>query len=467
MKNAAIDLSVWERRWRSLDDTLAHWLEPAANRTPVQRQETLDCLVAGLQAFGKSQMQFFLRGLAPQPQYRLEPSAEYPWEYVFRTIVDQIGYDLDVLQRAQQQRMAPLMPPAALATLDLADRLAFRALKPAFDHGLIDQDTTVVTYFQKAANVRLVPYAPVALVGVPLTAIDHERDLLAIPHEVGHYLFRSGRVRAGRFADSRFSAVLYHRYARKPVWFNHWLEEIFADVYGCLVAGPVVALSFMELVTDDPLDDFLANDNEHPAAIVRPAVYFSTLKRMGIYDKALTQLTDHWQALVKERGNPREMKLPGADQPVAVSQVIDDLDQVVETLLHGPFLGKLLPQRNGEARKLWSQELHNKEEVKSLYDHFAQFKGEITPTSTPLTELRREPAAQLQMATALPQAAESPGRVQSLGATGLWLDAIKAAAERTVQDKDPTFAVPPEVWLVLLDAGGWATEGPGGGNPHR
>ncbi|HMN30973.1 MAG TPA: hypothetical protein PKE45_22650, partial [Caldilineaceae bacterium] len=240
MSNALGEFTVWQERWQGQQQSISHWLEQAEKGAlRCERQETLTTLLASLQAFGKSQMDFFLCGLQKDPKYRLEPSAEYPWEYVFRTTVDQIGYDMDVLSRAFQQRMPALMSPAMLKTLDLADRLAYRALKPALDHGLIDHDTTVVTYFQKAVNVRLVPYAPVALIGIPFSAVKSMRDLLAIPHEVGHYVFRDGRVRDGRFADSRFSSALYSRFAHQPPWFNAWLEEIFADMYGLLVGGPV------------------------------------------------------------------------------------------------------------------------------------------------------------------------------------------------------------------------------------
>lgn len=470
MNGPSLDLSVWQTRWQGMHESMEHWLHAAdAGQQRFERQDTLLSLLASLQAFGKSQMEFFLQGLEEKSNYRLEPSARYPWEYVFRTTVDQIGFDMDVLLRAAQQRMSSLMSKKLLATLDLADRLGYLALQPAFDHGLIDRRTTVVTYFQKTVNVRLTPYAPVALIGIPFSAVDCPRDLLAIPHEVGHFVFREGRIRNGRFAESRFSTALYSRFAFQPAWFNDWLEEIFADVYGCLVAGPAIALSFMELVTDDPVDDFVEQDHEHPAAAVRPQSYFSTLRRMGKYDIALQKLEEQWQALFEERGAPAELYLPDEKEPLPIDEIVADMDgKVVEMLLQGQFLGGLLPEQDGAAHSLWSKELQADEPLEALYTSYKAFIETVTPQSTPIPGLRRRPNAQMQLVMPGREAngSSDDGTVQHLGATGLLIDAIKASATAAAERNDPVYAVPPDIWSVILDAGGWAVEGPGGGNLH-
>lgn len=470
MNSPSLDLRVWETRWQGMHETMGYWLHAAdTGRPQIERQETLRTLVASLQAFGKSQMKFFQQGLEQGSTYRLEPAAQYPWEYAFRTTVDQIGFDMDALLRAAQQRMPALMPDKLRATLDLADRLSYVALKPAFDHNLIDRRTTVLTYFQKAVNVRLMPYAPVALIGIPFSAVECPRDLLAIPHEVGHYVFREGRIRSGRFADSRFSTALYSRFAYQPGWFNDWLEEIFADVYGALVAGPAIALSFIEMVTDDPVDEFVKQDNEHPAAAVRPQCYFSALRRMGGYDTALEQLEEHWQTLFEERGAPTELILPGEEEPSFIDEIVADMDEkVIEMLFQEQFLGALLPEHDNAAHPLWSQELHDGEPLEQLNTSFEKFTATITPESTPIPELRLRGGAQLQlvMPTGETKGASEVAITQDLGATGLLIDAIKASANVTAGQNDPVLAVPPDIWTVILDASGWATEGPGGGFAH-
>jgi hypothetical protein len=89
-------------------------------------------------------------------------------------------------------------PSIVYDTLAVADGLAWSA-RQMFAHYLTNE-TTVLTYLQPTANVRLMPYAPVAMIGVPITAVRYaslpkgetdqqwrvnpSRDFLAIPHEL-------------------------------------------------------------------------------------------------------------------------------------------------------------------------------------------------------------------------------------------------------------------------------------------
>jgi hypothetical protein len=469
MSNPIPELAVWSERWRGMKEQMQFWLDQYDDKAEqFERQSTLVCLLASLQAFGDSQMSFFMNGLAPQPQYRLEPSAEFPWEYALRTTVNQVGYDMDVLQRAFQQRLPQMASPAMRETLDLADRLAYQALKPAIAHQLVDGDTAVVTYFQKAVNVRLAPYAPVAIVGIPYSAVTCRRDLLAIPHEVGHYVFREGRIRNGRFADSRFSAALYSQFNHQPAWCTAWIEEIFADVYGALVAGPVIALSFQELVTDSPLEEFMEDDGEHPTAVIRPEIYHSVLKRMQSSAHTLQKLKERWQSWLAQRGNPQTIELFGMDEEMTLERAASEMDnKAVALLLQDQFLGRLLPQKDNQAHKLWSSDLGVNESVDSLYTDFAAFIQGIRRGSeaAAMPKLKRHANNRLQIYL---DSGEAGGTLkqQTVGATGLWIDAIKEAATKTAQQKAPVFSVPVDIWAVLLDAGGWAVEGPGGTNLH-
>ncbi len=458
MNPKTLEQAVWKNRWLALKENIAYWRTKVANaeKPQIERHATLVQLLANLENFGESQMDFFLDGLRCEPAYRLEPSAEYPWEYVFRTTIDQIGYDLDVLVRAIHQRDPHNNPPGLSHTLALADQLAYQALLPAIKHRLVDADTTVVTYFQKSVNVRLIPYGPVFLIGIPVSATRSPRDLLAIPHEVGHYVFRDGRVRGGRFADSRFSAALYSRYAHQPDWFNLWLEEIFADIYGCLIAGPVIAHSFMGLVTDDPVSEFTHVDDEHPVAAIRPHSYFGTLRRMQepnegkkarYFAESLAKLKAHWQELFSERGAPATLALDPKAEPIDTQKLIKTLDEeVVDLILQEQFLGKLLPRSEQDVAQMWSSELSADQALDTLYQQFEHYAEKLMVKPEPLPELPAGPGNQ--------------------GETGLWIDAIKAAAKQAAGNQDPVFVVPADIWGALLTAGGWAVEGPPGGNLH-
>jgi hypothetical protein len=263
---------------------------------------------------------------------------------------------------------------------------------------------------------------------------------------VGHYIFRDGRVRDGRFADSRFSATLYSQNAHQPVWFTAWLEEIFADVYGCLVAGPVIALESQALNIEDTQAAFLADDGEHPVGVLRPFIYLSVLKCMAQYENAVQALMANWQDWREQRGNPTRFQLKDSDQWLDLAQTIAEMDTVVEMLLQPHYLGMLRPKREDHEYTVWSHDLKKGYLAGTLYADFDKFsKAPDRPAVPPL----------------------KMDKTRQLGATGLWLDAIKDAAAKAIAARnstaqtEPVLSIPAQIWAVLLDGGGWATEGPG------
>lgn len=456
MTTASLDVKIWKQRWQGVKDQLNYWLEHyERNSEKYERQSTLMAVLAGLEAFGDSQMDFFLKGLDPDANYNLEPSGVLPWEHVLRTTLTQIQHDLDVLLRACAQRQRGLTPDPMRTTLELADKLAYRALKPAIDQKLVDADTTVITYFQKSVNIRLIPYAPIALVGIPFSAIQARRDLLAIPHEVGHYVFRDGRVRNGRFMDSRFSVALYSQFADQPTWAIPWLEEIFADMYGMLVAGPVMGLSFHEMAQEATRAEFLEDDGEHPVWALRSAIYTTTLKKSGQL-AAGEALEKSWQDyLAQQRGGPTNFTLSPGRETVALADAIADLEnKVVPVLLQEQFLGKLA---SGNTSLFWGRSLAKGEAIPTLYDAFERYIADV--------QQRNEPLPKLKWSLDDPEYMIGT-RKHKVGTTGLWIDSFKEMARRAQLQDGLPLNVPPDVWALVLDGGGWTTEGPGGGPLH-
>ena len=55
-----------------------------------------------------------------------------------------------------------------------------------------------------------------------------------------------------------------------------WQEEIFADIYGCLVAGPAIAKSFQDLLFDNYT--LTESDGVHPIPLIRPYIYAKVLE---------------------------------------------------------------------------------------------------------------------------------------------------------------------------------------------
>ncbi len=480
---------IWTERADALYKTIDYHVAIIQNgQETVSRKETIAALLTALKSFGQSQLAFFVNGFDPKAKVvRLEPSTLYPPEYAMRTTVDQIAYDLDLIQRAYQQRLPTQSSPEMRSTLAKADYLAYQALKPAIANKLID-DVTVITYFQKVVNVRIIPYAPVAFVGLPLSALAVPRDLLAIPHEVGHYVFRHGRTQKGIVAGSRFDAALTQQFADLPAWCRAWLEEIFADVYGALVAGPIMALGFADLVSDDPYVDFTADDGEHPVAALRPGVYHTVFQKQGNNGHEVELLTEAWHQWQKARGKA-ESFTPYSHhghndehkEPIPLEEAKQTVDKVIKALLAGDLGG--LPAKT----ELWSSPLQAGDSIEQLITTFEErVRGLPIAEDRLAPELAVASKAHQRGATVEPAAVElelqlrplkgstdsgvlpsydiggpsggSAGTKRRVGDTGLWIDALK--------NNGATFNIPPLVWMELLDGSGWAIEGPGGGNAH-
>lgn len=448
----AFDYTGWQHRWQAVKTTLDHMLTIMEQNEKSPRQETLYSVLTALKAFGESQVNFFLEGFGPNPRILLEPSVQYPPEYALRITIDQIVHDMGVIVRSWEQRWSRLAPPEMRTMLNKADILANQALEPAIREGLI-KGATVVTYFQKATHVRIIPYAPVAFISLPLTALTSPQDLLAIPHEVGHYVYRHGRVRTGKLKGSRFEAALTQRLVDQTPWGQTWLEEIFADVYGGLVGGPVMALGFEDLVTANRRDELTHDDGEHPVAALRPATYHTIFKAMGGFERVTAALVERWQARLQECGNPTHFRTSDG-VVVSLAEAQSKIDAIVMDLFNSELAGV-------QAHKLWSKELAKDEPVETLCTRFVQSVKELTSDVTAhVPELQSSEQTDDERWMRLMTAHEKKAEEYQVGTTGLWIDAIKAAAQQK-----QSFNMPPQVWMALLDGSGWATEGPGA-NSH-
>jgi hypothetical protein len=238
------------------------------------RLETAVELATRLKAFGRRQFDFFDKGFGAGSEYQLEESEIYPPPVVLARIVRQVGEDAEIILRAAEQRRIPQLRD----TLELADRLACRALlaaRPALRDPSSSEETatdyTVLTYFQKSAEIRVLPYAPIALIGIPLTALNEARDLLAIPHELGHFVYFNRRI--------NHALETANRHYADGTKYEDWQQEVFADVLGSLVAGPLMAYDFQELAKRYGRVQFVADDGAgHPPPFLRPLIYTEALR---------------------------------------------------------------------------------------------------------------------------------------------------------------------------------------------
>ncbi len=334
--NPPIKVGIWESRHKSQLKAIKE-LQTFLSNNEIDRKPLLQNFVQALYNFGNKHFGYFYEGFGYYKNSEdegsegkeskagfLEYSPEQPPEFVLRSILNQLAYDTSATERAIKQRADPLLASA----LKQADVIAYNAMVPALGaNNLLKQNARVITYFQRIPEVLVVPYADVALIGIPYSAIGENgvntatsmRDYLSIPHEVGHYVYWRGTTTEGRLhVELRRRVIAYGLGA-----YLNWLEEIFADVYGCLVGGEVMGLSAQDLHFDD-LPSRLNEDNqEHPAPVIRPVIYMHTLNRLRgrnsddddeekdnqESDNFVTMLNRRWRRKLLHRGNPKHFKL--------------------------------------------------------------------------------------------------------------------------------------------------------------
>jgi hypothetical protein len=408
-------LVVWETRWGAYQEILAD----LSDHVP---EPTFKALVACLQAFGDSQFQFFRDGFRDG---NLWPSAQYPAEYVFSTTLNQVGYDIAVIQRAARQHSSG--DKKMTTALHKAGQLAQLALNVAIDGDLL-KESTVISYFNKSAHIRTIPYAPLALVAVPYTVTKVPRDYLATPHEIGHHVYR--------FSPG-LAANLSTHLPIQPDWLHNWREEIFADVYGCLVAGPVIGLDFQDILFDNDLENFMSDDGEHPVEAIRPYAYVAVLAKLG-FPNAAKALKKEWKRKLTARNNPESFIPYGEDAPVSLEEARKKLEAFA---LH--ILTYLQDDCRIRPDTFWSQDLGAGEKLDDLYRKFDEWIKQ--PLNVIVPELKEK--------------GDEVGVVvngqlvnkRRKGDTQTWTDAIIRLTD---------IALPPVSWLPILSANGWNVKGP-------
>ncbi len=443
---------IWENRWKALDDAI----QDVLSTFPTEKtawEITLESALKCLKAFGKTQFDFFHDGFNNNT---LVQSPKYRAEHALRNTLDQIAFDLSALQRARYQR-SNLATDTERKALELADKLAYKALKPVIDGGLLGdlKDTAVITYFKKASSVRVVPYAPLALIGIPYTCLDpanNARDFLAIPHEIGHYVFWHAKTKNGSVP---LNAWLRSQVPTEPAWRFAWLEEIFADVYGTLIAGPVIAADFQELLSDNL--DFDEDDGRHPVAALRPHIYTDTLSKFDSFQIAAYGLEEQWKKRLKKRGSKKAFQPKGATpdtKSIPIEKAREKLAEVIE-LIVDDILGDVTSNIEANA---WSGNLSNPETLFQNFHnaHLADPGPTAAPSLLPPTLVARDKTtASSTSASVMAASVNIPRPLDwEVGETTThWLKFFSLAQANGVK-------LMPTTWSALLDGGGWAAGGP-------
>ncbi len=218
--------------------------------------------------------------------------------HLFRTCFQQVAADHDLIQQALRQRMdhssADNYLSAHAVDLLILDKLAIKAISP-FRRLLLHDSApnaqlAIITFLSESTHIHLVPYSKrFILIGVSYDRVppaanlfDGEEfigknfynfELLAIPHEIAHYVYQHGKL-AGKSLIEVSKKFENHPYYR-------WCEELFADVYGCIVGGPLAAISMQALLTSIDRDRAWKDDEEHPTPVLRLFIMAEILRILG------------------------------------------------------------------------------------------------------------------------------------------------------------------------------------------
>lgn len=253
-----------------------------------------------------------LRGLIEEALAPAPAGQQQPPLHLIQACYQHLGNDFELLQRAFLQRQPHVEPAGQQVAgvlakeLVMTDKLALKTLAP-FAHLLANP--ILFTFFSQETHIRHLPFsAGVILVGlshgrVSLTYNEQMRssedatrkplpafELLAIPHEIGHYLYDHAQIEqptASSAPPKRHFVDLSANFRDNP--YHHWCEELFADLFGCVVAGPLTVLSMQALLaTGDPVR-LWQDDGEHPTAAVRPYLLTEMLRVLAKQESALGQ----------------------------------------------------------------------------------------------------------------------------------------------------------------------------------
>jgi hypothetical protein len=438
--------------------SIATELGARAADTTAPRQRTALLGLRCLAAFAEKQFQLFATGFA---RGVLEADPRYPQAFLMEATARQVSFDIDILLRAVAQRDAAGSTAAMRETLALADQLAARALAPAMRHGLIEE-TAILTYFQKSPTIRLIPYAPLAAIGFDLSATHDRTRLIAIAHEAGHHVYRQLTVNYAADLDEQIEGRAADALSPTawPAWLLAWEEEIFADVYSVLIAGPVAGLAMQQMVGAELPAVLTYDDGDHPLAALRPEITPAVLRQLAVRShggqqqklvQTADQLEQRWRAYLLAQGTATAFQPAGSTEPVLLEAARMTLASYVEELL----ARELAPLAAEESGTAWSEAVAAADPT-ALSEITAQFeRGLAQLDGSPLPELEARGKARVAVS---PQVKGVRGGDRLAGQIGdPYLDELRddaLAGKRVLTTSE---------WQAVFLAGDWVTEEGGSG----
>jgi len=472
----------WQNRFNIVQDMINESIDALGVVPEVPDRENFEHLLINLRDFGYMQFKYFNTGAG-----KSAAPGHTPENAMFATL-NQMGHDLDVINQCASQRRSGADVRKAL---DIGDLIVCEGSNMALSLGLLTEQPVALAYLQKSPNIRVIPYANVAMIGMPYSTLTFAssrnkrvtRDYLATMHEFGHYVYWHGHMPEAGVSDTplrKKSAGHALQYALEevtksaPAWLKNWTEESFADIYGCLAGGPIMAFDFQDLETEsNPSEAFHKDDGAHPVSVLRPEIYARVLERSS--DSAVAAWADaarkRWVNLALKKANDLKGIAPEFLPSGGKSAVTEKTWPQVK---FKTAAGRFITVEEGRAQ---------------LNEMVDRILGLILPAqapsgSTPLLSLSsktvKAAASQADPAVALYK--ELDKKIDGLHAPeGIlpnhnpvasrnWLKDWDRWREHLLTDDERRSGASKlsdgDKWLTIARAGGWATEGPQG-DPTR
>jgi len=272
-----------------------------------------------------------------------------------------------------------------------------------------------ITYFEKLYAITRYAFTPYPLISIPLYVFNDPSQWLALAHELGHFVFwNSTKLSAHQEVQTRLrnavlkalsdlvlaklkdlsvsvSAESYDYFQKQPIVIHiymNWLEEIFADVCGTLLAGPAYVISGQRRVAEmaSTPDALIADDELHPAPYLRPLIGLETLKWVAgqlegnVQEVAakeqlgdiITHLKDQWKPL-QEKSRRKAHK----DSGLKMSVIEKAIPVIVQVILEGC--------KNGGGSRSWGGAKNLPDNLGRLVN-YKEWLGDLPEVKAALSE---------------------------------------------------------------------------------
>lgn len=471
---------------------------------------TLRGLLDRLKEFASKQFAFFYDGFIGNQKYSFGDvdqieylNPQFQWlrsdysigDFILSEIFDRATFDLQVIDQAIDQRFMAVTTfdwdkiekwqkqgidqvLSIHRTINTADELAIGAMLLFSTSLRVDRFATAITYQRSSATLRVIPYADVALIGLPISTLGNDEDILAIPHEVGHFLYWNGEKQVG---DKTLTLRNWLKQELSPEHIDHpWLEEIVADVVSCIIGGPITTYSLMRHLQKAVGKSFLYDDGEHPIPAIRPYVCLRILDKKLMTPQKVdiaAKLRNTWEEILAKRKIDLENVAP-----VSHRQNGEDVNSTT--------LSKLIAE-DGDLYKLVDR-LCELIDVDNVQNSLLWYSDELdySQVTTDFIQRVRE-KAQSSLRTSIMNAVNNSKKhinpsLEINNPKTFWSDYIEelfvghdssAAISEVLQDYldnaqavnvvnviesvDLPKEIPANEWLTIFDAGGWTTGGDG------